>query len=331
MADSIVNPAGMSADTFLTVGICLVVATSLVVSARLWVNWRYVRRKVLLDDVAAVISPIFISATLALTYVSVKGITQGNVDIRVLTQLGAAVSTIAAFAMWTAKAPILFFLLHNFQIKRWLRNMVITTLSVSAMCFLIGSSITAYNCTPHDAQITPSFLAKCSEDSSTMGVFLGIVAVVMDLAILILPLPIILRLQLPLQKRISLALLFLSGILEVQSNSAIAASAVSLAYKWLSRSGASTDMTAAMICTIIECCIALMIGCAPAMYSFWTKFCPEALNWSRGRGGSPRPKGANAASSSSTTTASARRLLTDHSRSGGAGSMADSIYLSERN
>ncbi|KAL4925062.1 uncharacterized protein BDV17DRAFT_294877 [Aspergillus undulatus] len=245
MADSSAEPAkpaGMSADTFLTVGICLVVASSLVVSARVWVNWKYVRRKLHIDDIAALTGQVFISATLTLTYVSVKGITQGTTSVRVLSQLGAAVSTIGAFAMWTTKAPILLFLLHNFNIKRWLRILVLSTLFVSAACFLVGSSVTAVSCTPHGDEITAAFLAKCAEDSSTMGVFLGIVSVTMDVAILIMPLPIVLRLRLPLRKRISLTLLFLTGIL------AIVASAVSLAYKWLSRSGTSTDMTSAMVC-----------------------------------------------------------------------------------
>ncbi|KAL6238696.1 hypothetical protein BDW75DRAFT_237141 [Aspergillus navahoensis] len=144
--------------------------------------------------------------------------------------------------MWTTKAPILLFLLYNFQIKRWLRILGFSTLFVSAVCFLVGSSLTAVSYTPHGDKITTAFLAKCAEDSSTMGVFLGIVSVVIDVAILIMPSPVILRLQLPLRKKISLTLLFLTGVL------AFAATAVSLAYKWLSRSGASTDMTSAMIC-----------------------------------------------------------------------------------
>jgi hypothetical protein len=44
---------------------------------------------------------------------------------------------------------------------------------------------------------------------------LGAIAVIMDIVIFVIPLPIVVRLHLPLQKRISLALLFLTGVLQV--------------------------------------------------------------------------------------------------------------------
>ncbi|KAL3483465.1 hypothetical protein BJX62DRAFT_244863 [Aspergillus germanicus] len=92
----------------------------------------------------------------------------------------------------------------------------------------------------------------------------------MDIVIFAIPLPIVVRLHLPLQKRISLALLFLTGVF------GIAASAISLAYRFLLMDGASNSRASAMLCSIIEYCVALMVGCAPAIYAYWTKFRPAA-------------------------------------------------------
>ena len=87
------------------------------------------------------------------------------------------------------------------------------TLLVTAVLFIMGMSITVAVCAPRSQGLSLGFIETCSRMSSTMGVFLGTVAVVMDLIILILPIPVVLALQLPLRKKLSLVLLFLSGIL----------------------------------------------------------------------------------------------------------------------
>jgi hypothetical protein len=41
---------GMSREAFLAVGVCFVVGTSLGVTARLWINYRYIRKRFKMDD-----------------------------------------------------------------------------------------------------------------------------------------------------------------------------------------------------------------------------------------------------------------------------------------
>ena len=64
-----------------------------------------------------------------------------------------------------------------------------------------------------------------------------------DVIILVLPVPVILKLQMATPKKVGLSVVFLTGAF------AIVASAVSLYYKWGSFKGTSTDLTSAMVCT----------------------------------------------------------------------------------
>lgn len=49
--------------------------------------------------------------------------------------------------------------------------------------------------------------------SSTIGIFLGVVAVTADVVILLIPLPVIVTLQMALRRKVGVVLLFMSGIL----------------------------------------------------------------------------------------------------------------------
>ncbi|KAL3469302.1 hypothetical protein BJX99DRAFT_265341 [Aspergillus californicus] len=134
---------GISTGLFLAVEVSIVFFTSVIVCVRLSVNLRYVRKKLLLDDVAAIMAPVFLAGTLTVTYIA-------------------------------------------FQ-ERWLRVSTILTLSISAMCFLVGSSVTTAICSPGTHDVTPEHAARCDEDSWKMAVFQGTVAVIQDVIIVVLP------------------------------------------------------------------------------------------------------------------------------------------------
>ncbi|KAL3445435.1 hypothetical protein BJX65DRAFT_309901 [Aspergillus insuetus] len=265
---------GMSREAFLAVGICFVVSTALAVTARLWINYRYIRKRFKVDDAVAVTAIFFHAAIFALYDIILEVTPKPSTTFHLLAQLGVSSALLGAVAMWITKVPIVLFLLQVFGVKTWLKIVSITILCVSGACFLIGSSIVAGRCTPHTRDLSQQFILNCADTSTTVGVFLGTVAVVMDCIILIMPMPVIAKLKLPMRAKVNLVLLFLTGVF------AITASAVSLYYKWLSFSGAESDSTAAMLCTTIECSIALLIGCAPIIYSFWTKFRPTVFTWS---------------------------------------------------
>ncbi|EHK99467.1 hypothetical protein M7I_4624 [Glarea lozoyensis 74030] len=111
--------------------------------------------------------------------------------------------------------------------------------------------------------------------STKIGVTLGTTSVVADLIILVLPIPVILKLQMAGPKKIGLFIVFLTGVF------AIVASAVSLYYKWGSFKGTSNDLTSAMVCTVIEASIAIIVGCIPSTYSFWSQSIVKLTIYSR--------------------------------------------------
>jgi hypothetical protein len=102
--------------------------------------------------------------------------------------------------------------------------------------------------------------------SSLTGVVTGAIAVTTDVVILLLPQRAIYKMQLPLHKKVGLFVVFFTGIL------AIVASAASLHYKIKLYRESYESVTVSLICTVIECSIALIVGCTPGIYCFGSNF-----------------------------------------------------------
>ncbi|OTA52373.1 hypothetical protein K449DRAFT_403013 [Hypoxylon sp. EC38] len=188
-----------------------------------------------------------------------------NVTISYFAQRSLTLTLVAGFAMYFAKTPILVLYLKLFGIKTWLRVASYATLTLSFIIFLITLSIAGAACS-QTSEVDMNFLEKCITTSVSVGVSNGATAVITDIIVIILPLPIIAGLELPLPKKIGLAIVFLTGIF------AIAASAISLYFKAMSLAGHSTALAPTLFCTIIECSLAIMVGCAPALRSCWAKY-----------------------------------------------------------
>ncbi|KAI0843639.1 hypothetical protein F5Y06DRAFT_291558 [Hypoxylon sp. FL0890] len=132
-------------------------------------------------------------------------------------------------------------------------------------------SVTVAFCS-RSIEVDTSFLDQCINTTVSAGVANGATAVITDVIIIVLPLPIIAGLRLPLHKKIGLAIIFLTGIF------AIVASAISLWFKSMSLAGNSTAFAPTLFCTIIECSLAIMVGCAPALIACWAKLDKNALH-----------------------------------------------------
>ncbi|RYP46630.1 hypothetical protein DL768_007194 [Monosporascus sp. mg162] len=87
----------------------------------------------------------------------------------------------------------------------------------------------------------------------------------MDLIMFALPLPVIKKLQLPFRRKIGLALVFMTGLL------AIAASAMGLYFQTAQSEGTSSNFANALLVTVIESCIVVLVSCTPSLHLFWTK------------------------------------------------------------
>lgn len=86
-------------------------------------------------------------------------------------------------------------------------------LVATGLAYLIAPSYNAAVCTPKSRDVDAQFVIDCTHMSSVTGVSLGGIAVATDTIIFLIPMPIVLRLHLSLQKKIGLALVFFTGSL----------------------------------------------------------------------------------------------------------------------
>ncbi|KAI1385521.1 uncharacterized protein F4822DRAFT_413315 [Hypoxylon trugodes] len=179
--------------------------------------------------------------------------------------------------MYFAKTPILVFYTRVFNIKKWLRVTSYATLAITAALYLAATIYASIPCDPRGKPIDDAFLVNCQRSTFPTSIWRCATAIATDIVILGLPIPTITGLNLPLSKRIGVAIVFLIGLL------AIATAIISLYYQSQLLGGPSA-MTIAMLCTCLECCIAIIVGCAPALRSFWLGFVQNSTVYPRMQG-----------------------------------------------
>lgn len=118
--------------------------------------------------------------------------------------------------MWTAKLPVLVLLIRIFGVNRGVRVVSIITIVVLGLAIIAGDIYNAIICKPPsiDDQL-PVYLdtvTKCTDASSLTGSILAPIGLAADIIIFILPLPVIFKLNLSLEKRIGLMVVFLFGL-----------------------------------------------------------------------------------------------------------------------
>lgn len=85
------------------------------------------------------------------------------------------------------------------------------TLTIVALFCIITTTITAAKCAPKSKILTPEFRENCTRVNIIMGITTSVVALIADIVILVLPLPVLIKLNLPLSQKISLIVVFLTG------------------------------------------------------------------------------------------------------------------------
>ncbi|KAI1334213.1 hypothetical protein F5Y15DRAFT_402328 [Xylariaceae sp. FL0016] len=254
---------GISKQAFVGAGTFLTVLPALVVAARLAGNVKNVRR-LAAADYFSIVAVVLLAGMFANFMLIVNGISDPNLSIPYLIKLVTASGPVSASATWVAKAPVLLLYVQIFGIQRWIRFVSYTTLAVTFFWLLAWNIWLLVEFLPFPAVIDATYLLSRTHSGSVAGVSSAVIGVIADIVIFVLPLPSIVRLRLPVGKKIGLFLAFLTGIF------AVAASATGLYFKVLSLSGVATDLKNAMICTIIELSIAIMVSCVPALPAFWS-------------------------------------------------------------
>ncbi|KAF7957211.1 hypothetical protein EAE96_002801 [Botrytis aclada] len=106
---------------------------------------------------------------------------------------------------------ILFFYIRIFGVKRWLRNTLYVAVAIISGWWISAfiSEVTA--CIPLAAAWTPGLKGTCINDEEICTA-VGMMHVVFDFLILLLPIPIIWRLQMPTWSRVTVSLLLSVGV-----------------------------------------------------------------------------------------------------------------------
>ncbi|KAH8167667.1 hypothetical protein CIB48_g608 [Xylaria polymorpha] len=288
---------GLSQEVIDALKSLFVILAFIAVSLRLIANWKY-NQKLLVDDYISISAIPFLIAVAVLSDLAGNGFHDPNVAPYKVAQLAVAISVATPVALWTCKAPILFLYLRLFGIKKWLRITSYTTLALTGAVYISGIVATPPACTPHSHDLSDDFIKGCQNRTRMINVYLGSVSVLVDIIILVLPMPVVFGLKLLVKSRVGLIALFLSGLLFVPrqpknspsyrprqsymytTNSAIAASIISLFFKAVSLQQPATSLALSILATTTECSVALIVGCVPSLRVLWSKILKPSVKTS---------------------------------------------------
>ncbi|KAG8156361.1 hypothetical protein KVR01_013813 [Diaporthe batatas] len=249
------------------VGITLLILAAGFVATRCFVSFQGPQHRLEIADWCSIVGLSFLIASYGVNHV-VLTVTTGpveSIDLYYLQKIAVVIIIVAPGTLWFSKAPIIFLYLKLFGIHRWLRYVSWATLVVSFLVYTVGLIYPLVYCPVSRSKATFPDYQHCASANTLAGVFSGFVSVLVDLTLLILPTPVIIALEIDTYKKIGLGLTFFSAILGV------VASVAALYYKWSALYGDGTHLGIAILCFTIEGAVAIMVGCAPALRSFWIR------------------------------------------------------------
>jgi len=117
-------------------------------------------------------------------------------------------------AIFFAKLSLLLLYLRIFSPDRWTRYLIYLGI-ISSFALYLATSITfGALCLPRGSETWAAALysARC-KSTTNMTYIQGIFNVVSDFYILFIPIPVVLKLHLPMQKKIGVVAIFMTGLL----------------------------------------------------------------------------------------------------------------------
>ncbi|KAK3319609.1 hypothetical protein B0T19DRAFT_269619 [Cercophora scortea] len=260
--------SAVSSTDFFAAMTASVVLPMLFVGIRLLNNYG-LRKRFLADDWFSILGLVFL-VVIGVLYSEMRVSSTGEGRKATLEDMGrmtVAIGFIASFGAYFAKVPILILYLRLFGVYTYLRNSCYILLAVPLLLLAGSASYGAALCSPDNKVMDTTFLVGCVRSGLGVCVWNAAVSLAADILIFVLPLPVIFGITLPRRKKIGLVVIFLVGILGVT------AGAVALYFRAISLAGFGTSSTnvGEMLGPVIECSIAIMVGCVPAVSSFWRR------------------------------------------------------------
>ncbi|KAI1209701.1 uncharacterized protein F4807DRAFT_460448 [Annulohypoxylon truncatum] len=187
----------------------------------------------------------------------------------------AVLGTIYGPAMWFAKTAILTMYLRAFGIVRWMWWCCHTGIAFLFCAYwsLVPVSVT-YNFPLRAHQHWDLALSLSSTPAQLPFVIMGLISVVSDLYILILPFPILLKLHVSRRRKIGLCLVFATAAIGIVSSCLVLYFRVVL---WKNMTQDATWYVASSYLTVaVEINVAVIISCVPAAAASWKLFSQES-------------------------------------------------------
>lgn len=251
------------------VGITMAAIAALFLGIRLRIYVK-LNKKLVLDDYF-----LLISYGLALTYTASASTLRrlcGHSWNTALSEINPdylkklfATSIVYGPMFFFAKAAILILYYRAFKPKKWMRWSCWFLAFVSFGAYWQTVPQTFIYCMPHNGGAWDlNVLQKCNH-LKIPGLVHGAMNVALDIVMVILPVPIVAKLQVPLSKKIALSAIFATGLL------ALICSALSVYYRVQISYGKDSVWSNAQSWIVIQAEIyaAICVACAPSLAKLW--------------------------------------------------------------
>ncbi|KAH7361008.1 hypothetical protein BKA65DRAFT_547708 [Rhexocercosporidium sp. MPI-PUGE-AT-0058] len=180
-------------------------------------------------------------------------------------------------ALTLVKASILVFYLRVFT-PRWFVIVDLMTLCVAVLAGLAIMFCLIFQCSPISGVWDRTQSTQCL-DVNTLSYLSAAISVVLDVVILILPIPVLIRLKMSFKEKLSLIMMFSLGSLACITSGIrlkyLVAFATSKDPTYLPLTG---DNALPAIWSFIEICVALICACLPAMRALLSHWFPSIFN-----------------------------------------------------
>ncbi|KAI1653885.1 hypothetical protein F4813DRAFT_242352 [Daldinia decipiens] len=264
------NPVSLKATTF-SVTIILVATSSVLVLLRVKAHSK-IYKGLALDDcfciaswaLTTVYSAVVMSSTSTARHI--WDVPLSAIDESWVKQ-SAVLGTIYGPAMWFAKTAILTMYLRLFSVKTWMKWCCYCGIGFLFCAYWSLVPVSAIYNFPHGDEHWDLSLSIDSQPAQVPFVVMGLISVVSDLYILVLPFPILLTLQVSRKRRVGLCLVFLTAIIGIVSSCLVFYFRIVL---WRNDTDDSTWNVAASYLTVaVEMNVAVIVSCTPAAAATW--------------------------------------------------------------
>ncbi|KAI1211124.1 uncharacterized protein F4807DRAFT_25650 [Annulohypoxylon truncatum] len=167
---------------------------------------------------------------------------------------------------FTSKAAIFLLYQQIFGVQRRIRIAVKIGLLCSLVLYIPNIPLSAIFVAPPRGQPWVSMLTSDAPKKMVIwGIVQSSITILLDFYIFFLPLPVILKLNMPMGRRLQLFGVFTTALM------GIAASALSLAYRitLLHTTDALWPQTIVTLCAVVEVNVAIIVSCMPASAHLW--------------------------------------------------------------